>query len=277
MTSRALCKAEVLLARAREIGPLLAIDTGSPVLSLAIASHGRILAELARPPRSHAADLPSAVDEVLSSGGLEQGHLSAVAVALGPGSFTGLRVGLSYAKGVALALKCPLVGVASLDALAVGALEMPAIAAQAKVCCLLDARRGDVYAALYQVVPDGLEKICDDSVTNFENLVGQLSGDVILVGDAIVQKATTVMSLRNPRVTAQAWQPPGRGRLVAALGAARVASGGKDVVATLEPLYTRPPQATPQTELASGPKGPEVLWSTRTSSLFSNMQPTMRN
>ncbi len=277
MTSRALCKVEVLLARAREVGPLLALDTGSPVLGLAIVSHGRILAELARPPRSHAADLPSAVDEVLASAGLDQGDLSAVAVALGPGSFTGLRVGLSYAKGVALALKCPLVGIASLDALAVGALEMPAITAQAKVCSLLDARRGDVYAALYQVVADELEKLCDDSVTNFEDLIGQLSGEVILVGDAIVQKAVTMMSLRNPRVTAQAWQPPGRARLVAALGAAKVASGGKDIVATLEPLYTRPPQATPQAEPASGPKGPEVLWSTRTNNLFSSTQPTMRN
>src|SRR5271170_7435698 len=117
MTSPAL-SVERLLEASAALGPVLGLETGGPVASLGVVARGRIAAVLSRPTVSHCAGLPDAVDEVLAAAGFKLRDLAAIAVGIGPGSFTGLRVGLSYAKGLASALGMAVVGVSSLDAIA---------------------------------------------------------------------------------------------------------------------------------------------------------------
>jgi tRNA threonylcarbamoyladenosine biosynthesis protein TsaB len=205
-----------------------------------------VLGEASYPVLSHGAELPDAVGRLLASAGLAPGKLKAVAIGTGPGSYTGLRIGLSYAKGLALATGCALAGIPSLDSLALTAALEDRTAAGRVICPVLDARKGEVYAALYRTSGDGLEKLSDDLVVTLANLVPHLGTDVLLVGDA---KAAEACAL-----AARAWGGPARhvelgtlrlrGRVVAALGAARVAAGAADNAFVMEPLYVRTAEAT---------------------------------
>src|ERR1700687_5077529 len=103
--------AEPLLAAGATAGPGLGLDTGSTIARLGLVSGGRVVAALARPVKSHGSDLPAAVDELLGAAGIAIQELSAIAVGTGPGSFTGLRVGLSYAKGVSAGVHIQIVGI----------------------------------------------------------------------------------------------------------------------------------------------------------------------
>jgi len=122
MTSRELFKADRLLAQSRSLGPVLGLDTGTAIASLAVVANGQLLAGRSRSAGPHGTALPDAVAELLDSARIGIRDLAGVAVAIGPGSFTGLRIALSYAKGLVAASGCSICGVPSLDALALSAL-----------------------------------------------------------------------------------------------------------------------------------------------------------
>src|SRR5271169_3851012 len=127
MTSRELFRVERLLAAGAAVGPVLGLETGTPTASLALIAEGRLLAQISRPATSHGATLPAMVDELLERAALRLDDLAGVAVGIGPGSFTGLRIGLGYAKGLAWAGGLAIVGINSLDAIAVGAASHRAV------------------------------------------------------------------------------------------------------------------------------------------------------
>ncbi|HXW84287.1 MAG TPA: tRNA (adenosine(37)-N6)-threonylcarbamoyltransferase complex dimerization subunit type 1 TsaB [Candidatus Binataceae bacterium] len=241
--------------------PVLALDTGTPVASLALFAGGRIVAHRTRPTTSRGAALPNTVAELLREAHLGLRDLGAVAVGIGPGSFTGLRVGLSYAKGVALATGCALAGIPSLDATALETLETHVNQAPigAEICAIIDARKGEVYRALYRVVSNGLEKRLADAVIPVGRLGSELGESPILVGDATANDAATVMANRGQRVVVVDRQAlDRRARTGALLGAARLALGDTDRIHSLEPLYVRPPDAV---RPASAPAAQEGVWS----------------
>jgi tRNA threonylcarbamoyladenosine biosynthesis protein TsaB len=187
-----------------------------------------VLAEASHSVASHGAELPEAVAGLLGVAGLAASRLKAIAIGIGPGSFTGLRVGLSYAKGLKLATGCALLGIPSLDTLALTALaEISATAPPRLICPVLDARKGEVYAALYQTSGNGLEKLSDDLVVTLENLAPHLGTDVVLVGDAKAEEACRWVVRAGGRATCL--EITGlrlRGRVVGGRGAARRGSGG---------------------------------------------------
>lgn len=233
MTSRTLL-VERLLSEGAGVGPLLGIDTGSSFVSLGIIADGRIKASLNRLLPSHCAGLPGAVDEVLTSAGIGIRELAGVAVGIGPGSFTGLRIGLSYAKGIVTATGLALVGVPSLDAMAlVGVAEVDT---GWIVCPVLDARRGEVYVALYRIAGDALEKLGDDRALPADEIPVLVSDQVIFVGDAgaaLAHQRTTEAGGRSQIVN----RSDMRGAMIAACGAASLARGERREPATLEPRY----------------------------------------
>src|SRR5579872_6725576 len=106
MTSHGLFRADRLLELGAEAGPVLGLDTASETASLAIVGRGKVLVEMSRSAASHGAELPAAVAEAVSQAGISLKDLRAIAVGVGPGSFTGLRVSVAYVKGLALALGC---------------------------------------------------------------------------------------------------------------------------------------------------------------------------
>ena len=103
MTSRVSFRVNRLLEQAAATRPVLGLDTSTSIASLALIAGGKVAASLERPVTSHGAALPGAIDELLGSAGLSIRDIGAIAVGTGPGSFTGLRIGISYAKGIAMA------------------------------------------------------------------------------------------------------------------------------------------------------------------------------
>jgi tRNA threonylcarbamoyladenosine biosynthesis protein TsaB len=200
---------------------------------------GVVVAEAARrAERSHAAFLPDLVTDVLATADVDVRALEAVAVSIGPGSFTGLRIGLAFAKGLAYAAGIPVAPVSTLEAWASGADAEPGTS----VCAAIDARKGEIYAALFSVAPDGtVERRTADLVWTAEGLAAALPIGTLVVGDADTDYGE-VLAARG-RVRPAADHPP-RGGMVARIGADRLARGERGPLAALQPVYVRPADAT---------------------------------
>lgn len=187
--------------------------------------------------RSHAGHLPRLVEEALSDAGVAIAGIDAVAVSAGPGSFTGLRIGVAFAKGLAFAGGVPLIGVPTLEAHAsvVGGPE------GTLVCVANDARKGEVYAALFVVRAGGLERRWPDRAWRAAALLDALPRDAVLAGDAC-----DLLAARAPDAVA------GRacerivpsGAVVALLGSVALARGERERIGDFEPRYVRAPDAT---------------------------------
>ena len=123
-------------------GPLLAIDTAAPRLQLALLQDQHVETLIEEMPQGQAERILPAIDELLERNGVVYAALGRIAVTTGPGSFTGLRIGLSAARGLGLALDIPVVGIPSLHALSLATrCEVTAV--------LLDARRGEAYFQVF--------------------------------------------------------------------------------------------------------------------------------
>lgn len=199
--------------------------------------------------RLHAERLFSLIDHVLSDSGVALEELSLLAVATGPGSFTGLRIGASAMQGLALARGLPLVGVPTLDALAHAAPPVDGL-----VVPLLDARMGEVFGAFYSVTPDGLEKAGEDRVAPVGRLLEEMprtGGAVVFVGDGADRYSAEIRAaLPDARIV----PPPGntpRAAFVALEGVRRRAAGVTTDPALAVPVYLRKAQA----ERPGGGKG----------------------
>jgi len=281
MTSRELFRAERQLAQGSSVGPVLGLETGTPVVSLGLIANGRPLASLSRRLNSHGEKLPEVVDELLETAQLKLDQLAAIAVGRGPGSFTGLRIGLAYAKGLAWAGGLPIVGVNSLDALAMcvdeRAMEHPGTI----VCPILDARKGQVYSALYRVTATAVEKISDDMILEPSQLTARIGGEAIFVGEGVsVHGARLIEAMgERARVLEPGEQGDSRGMMVAALAVARIVKGDVDSVLTLQPSYVRSLKAALGGQAAAclQPAGMEAVWSNEKRSLSSSTQSTTRN
>lgn len=131
---------------------ILALESATEGLSVALLEGERVIAlRESDDPRQHAAVLLAVVDETLRQAGMTLGELDAMAISAGPGSFTSLRIGLATLKGLAFGRALPVVGVSTLETMALGVLEGGgAVAADAEVLALLDARRGDWYAGAWR-------------------------------------------------------------------------------------------------------------------------------
>jgi len=148
---------------------LLAIETATDHLGVAVVDETRLLASyelLAERP--HAIELPQAVTRVVQASRCGLGDIDAVAVDIGPGSFTGLRIGLAFVKALVFRMQRPVVGVSSLDVLA-AQLAFSSVA----VCPLLDAKQRKVYAALYQAKDGTAQKQSDYLLTTIDELITQ--------------------------------------------------------------------------------------------------------
>jgi tRNA threonylcarbamoyladenosine biosynthesis protein TsaB len=136
---------------------VLGIESATPLASIAVIDDGRVLAEQRSDTAGHRADLLVLIDAVCRAAGVAPADLDAIAVGAGPGSFTGLRIGMATAKGIAFAAGKPLWAVSSLAALAFP-VDKPLVTA------VLDARRGEIYAGVYRrtaglPVLDGEERV----------------------------------------------------------------------------------------------------------------------
>jgi len=223
----------------------LGLDTSTWTASVGVTCAGELVAERTRrAARSHALTLIPLIDETLAAAGIDVTRLSAVAVSNGPGSFTGLRIGLSTAKGLAYAIGARLVAVPSLQALAraLGPRE-------GLVCPLLDARKGEVYAAVFRWHDGAIEQCGREQALSPRQLPGLVDGPVTFVGDGVDLYQRLLCDLFGERaLLVPASNLPPCGGMVARMGWERLCAGEETSVASLEPLYVRPSEA----ELKSG-------------------------
>src|SRR5579872_6059190 len=139
---------------------VLGIETATAQVGCALGGHEGVLASFhAARGRRHAEILTPAIAFICEQAQIPLAEVGVVAVDVGPGLFTGLRVGVATAKALAQALRVPMVGLSSLDLLA-----YPARSTSRLIAAVVDARRGEVFSALYRQVPGGVQRVSEPSV-----------------------------------------------------------------------------------------------------------------
>jgi len=219
----------------------LAIDTSSDTASLALIEAGKIHAEFTwRCGKNHSTQLLPRISNLLALAGLSPNSLSGIIVALGPGSYNGLRVGISTAKGLALSLEIPVVGINSLEAAA-----YQHSAARLPVCPIFHAGRGEIATAIYQLRYNRWQKIYNERVTKLEDLFSEIRVRTIFCGDITPDTGNRISKhLHNNAIIASEAARLRRSSFLGELGEKRLDNGDYDNNATLNPLYLRRPHIT---------------------------------
>jgi tRNA threonylcarbamoyladenosine biosynthesis protein TsaB len=173
---------------------ILGIDTATPQVGCAIGGHEGVIASFSSAKgKRHAETLVPAIDFICRQAHVELDEIGAIAVDIGPGLFTGLRVGVATAKAMASALRVPVVGVSSLDLLA-----FPLRWTNRRIVSAVDARRGEVFYASYRQVPGGVQRLSEPMVGTPEQLCNEIqaTGDECLaVGDGARRYADELIDL----------------------------------------------------------------------------------
>jgi tRNA threonylcarbamoyladenosine biosynthesis protein TsaB len=217
---------------------VLGIDSATRTAAAGVVRDGAVLAEgVQQESRTHVASLPLLVERVLAEATLRIDDVDAVAVSIGPGSFTGLRIGLGLAKGLAFAGGLDLVAVSTLEALAWVAEAAPG----QTVWAALDARKREVYAACFEASAGGPpQRRSPDLALSPDALAARLDAGCVLVGDA-AEAYEGVLGARA-HVRPFATHHP-RGGVIARLGWIRLGAGEAADLGLLEPVYVRAPDA----------------------------------
>jgi tRNA threonylcarbamoyladenosine biosynthesis protein TsaB len=223
---------------------ILAVETSTLTGGSALLEGDTVVAECRLSLAvTHSERLVPAVDHVRRVAGVRLGDVDALAVSVGPGSFTGLRIGLSTMKELAFATRKPLCGIPTLDALA---WCLPF--AESPVCPVLDARKGEVYSALYRTAGGQLERLWDYRAVTPEALAVALAqewpGPVVLLGDGAVPFAPVFRRILGDaaRIAPPAQRLPSA-VTVADLARAALERGESGDPGALVPLYLRRSEA----------------------------------
>lgn len=221
---------------------ILALETSAKSVSAAVAENGVILAAAYQNNGlTHSRTLMPLVDSMLCNASLTLDDIDLIAVAHGPGSFTGLRIGVSAAKGLAWAKGLPCCGVSTLEAMARGVSDFDGL-----IVCAMDARRQQIYHALFRSENGQLTRLCDDCAIGLEELVDhlrRLPQPKLVVGDGA---QLCYDHLTTAGISCRLASPDHRFQNAAgaALAAADMARTGHTCTAQeLQPVYLRLSQA----------------------------------
>ncbi|MDP2942600.1 MAG: tRNA (adenosine(37)-N6)-threonylcarbamoyltransferase complex dimerization subunit type 1 TsaB [Candidatus Omnitrophota bacterium] len=167
---------------------ILAIDTSTKYLSLAIAKKDKIIASFHRDlEQQHCERLIPEIDRLLKKAKLKLRDIDCIAFSIGPGSFTGLRIGAATIKGLTLATKIKIAGVPTLDVLAYNVKESGKL-----IVPVVDAKRGNVYASIYSFSGGKLRRRLKYSVLPITELLRKIKGDAIFLGDGLIPYKKTI-------------------------------------------------------------------------------------
>lgn len=216
---------------------VLGIETSTPAASVTIGSEQGIIASSLVTRGASAGDfiLP-AIEFMMEQSGLSYRNLSAVAVGLGPGLFTGMRVGVATAKTLAQALSVPIVAASSLDLLAFDVRYSDKL-----ICPVLDAKRKEVFFAFYRQVPGGITRETKYMVGSPERLVAEIQGageEFLLVGNGALLYSDPLDGLDKVELGSMAYAFPRAASLVE-LALPRLFREDYDRLFDIEPLYMR--------------------------------------
>ncbi len=219
---------------------VLGIDTSTMTAGVGLVENEEVLVDVIFDVKATYSEiLMPTVDQVLKMVELKAVDLDGFAVCIGPGSFTGLRIGLSTIKGLCFATGKPVAGVFSLDALASHSLFC-----RYQVVPLLDARKNEVYAAIYETGDGKLTRKSDFWATDVENLARKIDRETLFVGPAArLYRKELVDLLGKKAYFALDQQSTPSGASIARIGAGKLARGQTEDVSELEPLYIRKSEA----------------------------------
>lgn len=227
---------------------LLAIDSSGLVASVAVMEDDTMVAEYTMNyKKTHSQTLVPMLDQMSKMIELDLNTIDAIAIASGPGSFTGLRIGSATAKGLGLALNKPIIPVPTVDALAYNLYGNTGV-----ICPIMDARRNQVYTGIYQFVSDGcegfvMETLQTQTAVLIQDIVSQLNElgqPVIFIGDGVpVFKEQLKELMKVPYSFAPAHLSRQRAAAVGALGMIYYKEGKFESAALHEPEYLRMSQA----------------------------------
>lgn len=227
---------------------VLGISTSTAQVGCAIGGHEGVLGAIhSTRGRRHAETLVPAIDHLCTQTRIELSELGAVAVDLGPGMFTGLRVGIAAGKAIAHARRLPMIGVTSLDLLA-----FPLRHSARRIVCAIDAGRGELFHASYRHSPGGVQRVTEPEVATPAELASDLAAtkdELLLVGDGALRHRDAFAEVRRAELADAGFAHPSAGSLVQ-LAHARALREDFVVPTELSPLYLRKPDA-------------EINWQTR--------------
>jgi tRNA threonylcarbamoyladenosine biosynthesis protein TsaB len=215
---------------------LLTIETSGLTCGAALSENGELLAEMSASIKNlHSRVLTVFVQQLLDTAGLKAGQLSAICLSAGPGSFTGLRIGYSVAKGLAHALCKPLIEVPTLDVWVYQAGEQPQM-----VAAVMDAHRGEIFGAFYRWHAGELSRESESRLYRPEAFLSLLNEPVLLVGPEARQLAERYAIPHSGENRVLAPQPPApQAWALASLGHRAYIQGAFADLADCEPLYLR--------------------------------------
>ena len=218
---------------------LLAIDTATRIASIALYEEGEVRSEHSwHSQDSHTVELMPNLVRMLKQQSVETGELAGVAVSLGPGSFTGIRIGMSIAKGLSLALELPMVGVPSLDALGYGQAYQ-----NLTICAFIRAGRERICAATYRGGTEPWGPLGEYRLTTIEELCGEIEERTLFCGEMDAHAVSLLrQNLGEQAVIASPAFSLRRAGYLAELGWQRLKRGERDDPATLAPIYLHYPK-----------------------------------
>ena len=224
---------------------ILAIDSSGLVASVAVVEDGVLIAEYTMNyKKTHSQTLLPMLEEVKKAISLDLSSIDAIAVAAGPGSFTGLRIGSATAKGLGLALDKPLIGVPTVDALAANLYDT---GEDTLICPIMDARRQQVYTGMYRFANPNLETVKQQEALPIGELLEELNErgkTVIFLGDGVpVYKEMIQEQCKVPYSFAPAHLNRQRAGAVASLAEKYYLEGKTETAAEHKPNYLRMSQA----------------------------------
>ena len=219
---------------------ILCIETGTDICSVGIARDGELTSlRESDQGRDHAKHLGLFVDELLRETGIAPDELDAVAVGMGPGSYTGLRIGVSFAKGLCYGQNIPLIAVGSLDALAEVAIEDYEAGIldvdnwdDALLCPMVDARRMEVYTRLYNAHGEPLSEVSAEIIDENSFAEQRAERQLIIFGNGAAKCREVMADATYVNIT-----PSARG--LARLAQQRLDNGLTEDIAYFEPFYLK--------------------------------------
>ena len=219
---------------------ILCIETGTDICSVGLSRDGELVSlRESDEGRDHAKRVGVFVDDLLRETGIAPDELDAIAVGMGPGSYTGLRIGVSFAKGMCYGLQIPLVAVGSLDALAEVAIEDNEAGIldvkdwnDAVLCPMVDARRMEVYTRLFNAAGEPLSEVSAEIVTEQSFAEWRKGRQLVIFGNGAAKCCEILPDATYVNIT-----PSARG--LARLAEQRLQEGKTEDIAYFEPFYLK--------------------------------------
>lgn len=216
---------------------LLAIDTATRWLGLALHDGRKVVAEVGwESINTQTMELAPTVAGLLARAEVETAELAGIAVAIGPGSYTGLRIGVGFAKGLALVHKQPLIGVPTLDILAA---SLPR--SERQLVIVAEAGRTRVCAGFYKWKGKGWQNDGRPQILDWDKLIGMVEESAIMAGEISAEAAKKIRVSRKKLLLTPAADSTRRSGYLAEIGWYRLRRGRTDNPAELSPIYLRDP------------------------------------